>query len=300
MDQPDIEISDLRKSFGRNDVLRGVSLNIQKGESFALIGGSGVGKSVVLKCILGLIKPDAGQVLVRGSNPVGRRTRGEAKIGMLFQGGALFDLMPVWQNVSFRQLRGSNLLQKSQARAVALNLLGRGGRHGQVSVRAFGRHAEASKSGEGNCGGSRHNSIRRANDRLGFNQSEHDRRTHSKRVHPNFFGYAAAARQALHSRKSGHRMFSRQHLTVSRALVPAIRESSEADPGSTHAEPTRSRLQPSETELRRNTKTQKRLKPKKLGCTHSKHCQGIRSDGSYHYARHGLRSQNFRQNRDAS
>lgn len=135
MDPPDIEISDLRKSFGRNDVLRGVSLNIQKGESFALIGGSGVGKSVVLKCILGLIKPDAGQVLVRGSNPVGRRTRGEAKIGMLFQGGALFDSMPVWQNISFRQLRGSNRLQKSQARAVALNLLDRVGLEADVADR---------------------------------------------------------------------------------------------------------------------------------------------------------------------
>ena len=73
-------------------------------------------------------------------------------------------------------------------------------------------------------------------------------------MHPNFFGYAAAERQALHSRKSGHRMFSRQHLTASRALVPAIRESSNADPGSTQAEPTRSRLQPSETELPRNAK----------------------------------------------
>ena len=135
MDQPDIEISDLRKSFGRNDVLRGVTLNVRKGESFALIGGSGVGKSVVLKCILGLIKPDSGHVLVRGSNPIGRRNRSEVKIGMLFQGGALFDSMLVWQNVSFRQLRGSNRLQKSQARAVALNLLGRVGLEADVADR---------------------------------------------------------------------------------------------------------------------------------------------------------------------
>ena len=136
MDQPDIEIRDLRKSFGRNNVLRGVTLDVRKGESFALIGGSGVGKSVVLKCILGLIKPDDGQVLVRGSNPVGRaRNRSEAKIGMLFQGGALFDSMPVWQNVSFRQLRGPNRLQKSQAREVALNLLGRVGLESDVADR---------------------------------------------------------------------------------------------------------------------------------------------------------------------
>ena len=135
MDQPDIEVSGLRKSFGRNDVLRGVSLSVRKGESFALIGGSGVGKSVVLKCILGLIEPDAGHVLVRGSNPIGRKNRSEAKIGMLFQGGALFDSMPVWQNVSFRQLRGSNRLQKSQARAVALNLLGRVGLEADVADR---------------------------------------------------------------------------------------------------------------------------------------------------------------------
>ena len=135
MNRPDIEITGLRKSFGRNDVLRGVSLNVQNGESFALVGGSGVGKSVVLKCILGLIKPDAGHVLVRGSNPTGRRNRSEAKIGMLFQGGALFDSMPIWQNVSFRQLRGSNRLQKSQARATALSLLGRVGLEADVADR---------------------------------------------------------------------------------------------------------------------------------------------------------------------
>ena len=136
MDQPDIEIRDLRKSFGRNAVLRGVTLDVRKGESFALIGGSGVGKSVVLKCILGLIKPDDGQVLVRGSNPVGRaRDRGETKIGMLFQGGALFDSMLVWQNISFRQLRGPNRLQKSQAREVAMNLLDRVGLEADVADR---------------------------------------------------------------------------------------------------------------------------------------------------------------------
>lgn len=131
-----IEIRDLKKSFGGTRVLDGVTLDVREGESFALIGRSGVGKSVLLKCVLGLIHPDAGTVLVRGEKPVQRAGRpGGIKIGMLFQGGALFDSMPVWQNVAFRQLKGNRKSRKAEARDSADRLLGRVGLSPEVGDR---------------------------------------------------------------------------------------------------------------------------------------------------------------------
>ena len=98
-----ILIKDLTKSFGRKKVLQGVNLEIEQGESVVVIGGSGTGKSVLLKCILGLLHPDSGEILVDGQPTVGLsgsdRARMMAKFGMLFQGAALFDSLPVWQNV---------------------------------------------------------------------------------------------------------------------------------------------------------------------------------------------------------
>jgi len=123
-----IELKGLKKSFGTNHVLRGVNLVIPKGESMVIIGGSGTGKSVTLKCILGLIKPDAGEILVNGKNALGGdRDAFLAQFGMLFQGGALFDSLPVWQNVSFRLLWGKDKLNKSQARELAVEKLRRVG-----------------------------------------------------------------------------------------------------------------------------------------------------------------------------
>ena len=102
-----IELNDVHKAFGDNHVLRGVNLNIPKGTSMVIIGGSGTGKSVALKCILGLIQPDSGLITLDGKDVTkGDRDAFLARFGMLFQGGALFDSLPVWQNVAFRLLRG--------------------------------------------------------------------------------------------------------------------------------------------------------------------------------------------------
>lgn len=123
-----IELQGVHKSFGPKMVLRGVDLKIDSGESMVIIGGSGTGKSVTLKCVLGLIHPDAGRIALDGQN-VAKQDRDAflAKFGMLFQGGALFDSMPVWQNVAFRLLRGSLKRPKSEAREIAIEKLRRVG-----------------------------------------------------------------------------------------------------------------------------------------------------------------------------
>ncbi|KCV83212.1 ABC transporter-like protein [Actibacterium atlanticum] len=123
-----IELQGVHKSFGPKKVLRGVDLKIDSGESMVIIGGSGTGKSVTLKCVLGLIAPDAGRIALDGQN-VAKQDRDAflAKFGMLFQGGALFDSMPVWQNVAFRLLRGSLKRPKSEAREIAIEKLRRVG-----------------------------------------------------------------------------------------------------------------------------------------------------------------------------
>jgi phospholipid/cholesterol/gamma-HCH transport system ATP-binding protein len=123
-----IELRDLHKSFGAKPVLAGVNLTIPKGESMVIIGGSGTGKSVLLKCILGLVKPTSGTILLQGQD-VARAERDAflARFGMLFQGGALFDSLTVWQNVAFRLLRGSLKRPKAQAREIAIEKLRRVG-----------------------------------------------------------------------------------------------------------------------------------------------------------------------------
>lgn len=128
-----IELRDVHKAFGRKEVLRGVNLTIPKGESMVIIGGSGTGKSVLLKCVLGLVQPDAGEITVDGQD-VTRLKQGSAerdaflaRFGMLFQGGALFDSLPVWQNVAFRLLRGSLKRPKAEAREIAVEKLRRVG-----------------------------------------------------------------------------------------------------------------------------------------------------------------------------
>lgn len=127
---PKIEVQGLAKRFGANKVLRDVNLSVQQGESLAIIGGSGSGKSVLLKCILGLLEPDGGKILVdgRGIAEMSAEERDEvrARFGMLFQGGALFDSLPVWRNVTFALTRGG-YAQAREMRAIALRNLERVG-----------------------------------------------------------------------------------------------------------------------------------------------------------------------------
>ncbi|MBT8457221.1 MAG: ATP-binding cassette domain-containing protein [Alphaproteobacteria bacterium] len=123
-----IEMTDVHKAFGSKQVLRGVNLTVQSGESMVIIGGSGTGKSITIKCILGLVHPDSGQILLDGKNVEDEeRDAFLAKFGMLFQGGALFDSLSVWQNVAFRLLRGSLKRPKDEAREIAIEKLRRVG-----------------------------------------------------------------------------------------------------------------------------------------------------------------------------
>ena len=123
-----ISLSGVTKSFGSNTVLRGVDLEVARGTSMVVIGGSRTGKSVLLKCILGLERHDGGTILLDGAD-VTRVDREPflARFGMLFQGGALFDSLPVWQNVAFRLLRGSLARPRDEARAIAVEKLRRVG-----------------------------------------------------------------------------------------------------------------------------------------------------------------------------
>ncbi len=123
-----IELSGVHKAFGPNRVLRGIDLVVPKGESMVIIGGSGTGKSVTLKCVLGLVAPDAGLICVDGEDVTrAERDRFLSHFGMLFQGGALFDSLRVWENVAFRLLRGSLQKPREEARAIAVEKLRRVG-----------------------------------------------------------------------------------------------------------------------------------------------------------------------------
>ncbi|MEL6476684.1 MAG: ATP-binding cassette domain-containing protein [Pseudomonadota bacterium] len=126
-----IELNAITKSFGPKHVLRGVDLRVGQAQSMVIIGGSGTGKSVTLKCVLGIVTPDAGTITVDGADAVAARGGAREalldKFGMLFQGGALFDSMLVWENVAFRLLRGPRKLAKSDARDLAVEKLRRVG-----------------------------------------------------------------------------------------------------------------------------------------------------------------------------
>ena len=123
-----IQFDNVHKRFGPKRVLQGVNLEIAKGSSMVIIGGSGTGKSVMLKSVLGLITPDSGSITVARLNATqGDRDAFLARFGMLFQGGALFDSMTVWQNVAFRLLRGSLKRPTEEAREIAIEKLRRVG-----------------------------------------------------------------------------------------------------------------------------------------------------------------------------
>jgi len=122
-----ISLRDVAKSFGPKKVLQGIDLDVAPGESMVVIGGSGSGKSVLLKCILGLMAPDRGSIRVDGEETVDFNDRGRARVmrkfGMLFQGGALFDSLRVWENVAFGPIQ-SDGMNAEQAREVAVAKLG--------------------------------------------------------------------------------------------------------------------------------------------------------------------------------
>jgi phospholipid/cholesterol/gamma-HCH transport system ATP-binding protein len=123
---PKIRIRGLRKAFGAKIVLDGLDLDVATGTSMVVIGGSGSGKSVLIKCILGLIEPDAGSIEIDGEDVLrmDRRAREQvnARIGMLFQAAALFDSLPVWENVAFGLLARQKL-DRAEARRRADEVL---------------------------------------------------------------------------------------------------------------------------------------------------------------------------------
>jgi len=131
-----IVLEQVHKAFGPNRVLQGVDLSVQRGQSLVVIGGSGTGKSVLIKCILGLVTPDAGRITVDGQDVLrAPRDAFLARFGMLFQGGALFDSLPVWQNVAFRLLRGTLARPRDEAMAIAVEKLRRVGLSADVAQR---------------------------------------------------------------------------------------------------------------------------------------------------------------------
>jgi phospholipid/cholesterol/gamma-HCH transport system ATP-binding protein len=123
---PKIRLRGVRKSFGAKPVLQGIDLDVPAGESTVVIGGSGSGKSVTIKCILGLIRADAGRIEVDGTDVThaggSQRDALLRRFGMLFQGSALFDSLPVWQNVAFGLIQGRGM-KRNEAREIAIQKL---------------------------------------------------------------------------------------------------------------------------------------------------------------------------------
>ena len=109
---PYVTLENIHKQFGSKKVLQGFDLEIMRGESIVIIGGSGTGKSVLLKCILGLLQPDQGTITIDGKKTAGISQKNQQainrRIGMLFQNAALFDSLPVWENVAFGLLQGDH------------------------------------------------------------------------------------------------------------------------------------------------------------------------------------------------
>jgi phospholipid/cholesterol/gamma-HCH transport system ATP-binding protein len=125
-----IELKGVKKRFGPKIVLDGVDLSVGEGESVVIIGGSGSGKSVTIKCVLGILRPDEGIILVDGEDVTrlsgSKRDAYLRKFGMLFQGGALFDSLPVWENVAFGLIQGRGIA-RAKARDIAIEKLAKVG-----------------------------------------------------------------------------------------------------------------------------------------------------------------------------
>ena len=125
-----IQLIGVKKRFGPKVVLDGVDLTVEKQSSLVIIGGSGSGKSVTIKAILGIIRPDEGTILVDGEDVThvtgAARDRMLKKFGMLFQGAALFDSLPVWENVAFGLIQGRGV-PRAKARDIAIQKLAKVG-----------------------------------------------------------------------------------------------------------------------------------------------------------------------------
>jgi phospholipid/cholesterol/gamma-HCH transport system ATP-binding protein len=136
MPTPKIELRGVKKRFGPKVVLDGIDLVINPGESLVVIGGSGTGKSVTIKCVLGILRPDAGQIFVDGKEVTHLRGRARDEMlrqfGMLFQSAALFDSLPVWENVAFGLIQGRGLARK-QARDIAIRKMAQVGLGSEVA-----------------------------------------------------------------------------------------------------------------------------------------------------------------------
>ncbi|MBI5789783.1 MAG: ABC transporter ATP-binding protein [Candidatus Schekmanbacteria bacterium] len=128
-----IKLEEVYKSFGDNHVLRGANLHVKRGESLVVIGGSGTGKSVILKHVIGLLSPDQGKVFIDGQELGSLKEKDlnqtRQKFGMLFQGAALFDSLSVWENVGFGLLEHTGL-SKEEIREIAGKKLAMVGLHG--------------------------------------------------------------------------------------------------------------------------------------------------------------------------
>jgi len=125
-----VELRGVKKRFGAKVVLDGIDLKIEPGKSLVVIGGSGTGKSVMIKCVLGILRPNAGEIFVDGTDVARLRGRERdailKKFGMLFQGAALFDSLPVWENVAFGLIQGRGV-KRSKARDIAIEKLAKVG-----------------------------------------------------------------------------------------------------------------------------------------------------------------------------
>src|ERR1700743_2277057 len=132
-----IELQGVKKRFGQKVVLDGVDLKIEPGTSVVIIGGSGTGKSVTIKSVLGILRPDAGQIFVDGEEVthIGGRARDRVlrKFGMLFQGAALFDSLMVWENVAFGLIQGRGMARR-KARDIAVEKLAKVGLGAEVAM----------------------------------------------------------------------------------------------------------------------------------------------------------------------
>lgn len=121
-----VQMTDVHKAFGKKVVLDGVDLQVRKGESLVIIGGSGTGKSVTIKCIQGLLVPESGSIKVDGREIIGlsekEMEKVNSKTGMLFQGAALFDSLNIWENVAFGLMEGKKM-KRSQAKEIAIEKL---------------------------------------------------------------------------------------------------------------------------------------------------------------------------------